>query len=104
MPGKQTKEQFIEKANKKHNHYYDYSLISYTKAQNKVKILCPKHGEFEQQPNNHLFGQGCIKCMGDRVSKSRKYTKEQWVERFEKIHGERYNYAKVKIGGGSGTQ
>lgn len=104
MPRKLTTEEFILKADKKHNKYYDYSLVNYTKATTKVKIICPKHGEFKQQPNNHLFGQGCIKCMGDRVRKSRKFTKEQWVERFKKVHGDRYDYSLVKVGKGAGTK
>ena len=81
MPAKLTQEQFIEKAIKKHNGLYDYSLVKYIYAQTKVKIVCPTHGEFEQQPNNHLFGQRCIWCMGDNVRKARKFTKEQWIEK-----------------------
>lgn len=104
MPAKLTQEQFINKANIKHNNYYDYSLVNYINANTKVKIICPKHGEFEQQPNNHLFGQRCIKCMGDNVRNARKFTKEQWVEKFKKVHGERYDYSLVKEGIGSGTR
>ena len=29
-------------------------------------ITCPIHGDFEQQPNNHLQGQGCKKCFKDK--------------------------------------
>lgn len=103
MPGKQTQEQFINKANIKHNNYYDYSLVNYISAKSKVKIICPKHGEFEQQPNNHLFGQGCVLCMGDRVREARKFTKEQWVEKFRKVHGNRYDYSLLKVGEGAGS-
>jgi hypothetical protein len=103
MPAKLTQEQFINKANIKHNNYYDYSLVNYINANTKVKIICPKHGEFEQQPNNHLFGQRCIKCMGDNVRSARKFTKEQWVEKFREIHGDRYDYSLVKVGEGAGS-
>jgi hypothetical protein len=103
MPAKLTQEQFIDRANNKHNNYYDYSLVNYVKAQTKVKIICPKHGEFEQQPNNHLFGQGCIWCMGDNVRSARKFTKEQWVEKFREVHGDRYDYSLLKVGEGDGT-
>jgi len=101
MPAKLTQEQFINKANIKHNNYYDYSLVNYVKAQTKVKIICPKHGEFEQQPNNHLFGQGCIWCMGDNVRSARKFTKEQWIEKFREVHGDRYDYSLLKVGEGA---
>lgn len=103
MPAKFTLEKFIEKANIKHRDKYDYSLVNYKKANIKIKIICPKHGEFEQQPNNHLFGQGCIGCMGDNVRNARKFTKEQWIEKFTKIHGDRYDYSLIKEFEGSGS-
>jgi hypothetical protein len=28
----------------------------------KVKIICDKHGEFEQIPHSHLYGIGCPNC------------------------------------------
>jgi very-short-patch-repair endonuclease len=55
-------ELFINKANKKHNFSYDYSLCDYTVGKNKVEILCPKHGIFIQQAESHLNGAGCPKC------------------------------------------
>jgi len=104
MPIKYTQEQFIEKATIKHNGLYDYSLVTYINATTKVQIICPLHGIFQQQPNNHLFGQRCIKCMGDNVRNARKFTKEQWIEKFKKVHGGRYNYSIVKTQDGSGTK
>lgn len=103
MPVKLTQDEFISKANIKHNNLYDYSLVEYKGNQIKVKIKCPKHGIFEQQPNNHLFGQRCVKCMGDNVRKARKFSIEQWIKKFKEIHGEKYDYSKVKefLGNGS---
>lgn len=95
MPSKLTTELFIQRANKKHNNFYNYYLTKYQYATTKVKIICPKHGEFEQQPNNHLHGQGCIKCMGDRVSKSRKSNTEKFILKSQEIHGNIYDYSLV---------
>lgn len=53
---------FISKASIIHNRKYDYSLVEYIDAHRKVKIICPIHGLFEQNPNNHLNGQGCPSC------------------------------------------
>jgi hypothetical protein len=103
MPAKLTQEQFISKANTKHNNYYDYSLVNYINANIKVKIICPKHGEFEQQPNNHLFGQRCVKCMGDNVRSARKYTQEQCGKKFKLGHDNRYDYSLMKEFTGSGS-
>jgi hypothetical protein len=96
MPAKLIQEQFINKAKDKHNNYYDYSLVKYINATTKVQIICPKHGVFEQQPNNHLFGQRCIKCMGDSVRKARISNTEDFIEKSKKIHGNKYDYSLVK--------
>ena len=53
---------FIEKSSIIHNNYYLYNETIYDKVNNKVIITCPKHGNFEQTPNNHLSGHGCSKC------------------------------------------
>ncbi len=45
---------FIIKVNKIHNNYYDYKCVIYIKSIEKVKIICPEHGVFNQSPNNHL--------------------------------------------------
>lgn len=95
MPAKLTQEQFINKAKDKHNNYYDYTLVNYISATTKVQIICPKHGVFEQQPNNHLFGQRCIKCMGDSVRKARISSTKDFVEKSKKIHGDKYDYSLV---------
>lgn len=57
-----TTPEFVEKATKIHNEKYDYSLVVYKGAHQKIKILCKKHGEFLQTPRNHLNGQNCPIC------------------------------------------
>lgn len=54
--------EFIRRANLKHNNKYDYSKVKFVNSQTKVCIICPEHGEFWQQANNHLQGNGCPKC------------------------------------------
>lgn len=41
---------------------YNYNLVKYVNNHTNIKIICPKHGVFEQQPKNHLHGQGCSLC------------------------------------------
>ena len=53
---------FPVRANKVHNNKYDYSNTDYENSNIPVKITCPIHGEFLQQPSNHLMGKGCPKC------------------------------------------
>ena len=53
---------FIKKARELHGDKYDYSFVSYTHSQNKVSIICHKHGTLLQTPNQHLNGRGCPGC------------------------------------------
>lgn len=55
-------QEFIKKAKDKLGVEYDYSLVKYRSAIDKVRIICPVGHEFEQQPNNHLTGYGCPTC------------------------------------------
>lgn len=55
-------ESFIQKALKIHGDRYNYSRVNYINSTTKVCIICPKHGEFYQKPDNHLQGQGCPCC------------------------------------------
>ena len=56
------KKDFVDKCNLIHNYKYDYSLVQYVTNLQKVKLICPIHGEFEQRAMNHLRGDGCSKC------------------------------------------
>jgi hypothetical protein len=62
-------EEFIKKAKEVHGNKYDYSLIKYENVTKKMKIICEKHGPFEQSASYHLRGIGCPMC---RESKGEK--------------------------------
>lgn len=57
-----TTAEWVEQAKNIHGEKYDYRLVEYTKSDDKVKIICSKHGVFEQDPSMHLSGQGCPYC------------------------------------------
>ena len=60
---KKTTSQFIEDAIRVHGESrYNYDKVIYTTDREKVIITCPKHGDFEQRPNQHLRGVGCRSC------------------------------------------
>ena len=54
---------FVQRANEIHQNKYDYTETIYLKAQEKVTILCPEHGCFEQKADHHLRGSGCEYCV-----------------------------------------
>lgn len=55
-------QEFIDKANIVHDNRYDYSLFEYINSHTRGIIICKEHGNFTQNPNNHLFGQKCPEC------------------------------------------
>lgn len=93
---KLTTTEFIEKARKVHGDKYDYSKVEYVNANTKVCIICPEHGEFFITPANFLYGQGCRVCGINMRSSKRKDTIENFIKKAKEIHGNKYDYSKVK--------
>ena len=92
--GKQklTNEVFIERGNKIHNNFYDYSKVDYKGIVTPVEIICPKHGIFWQKPLIHLGGSTCPNCYKERKRVSR----EEFIERATKIFENFYDYSNVE--------
>ena len=86
-----TTEEWIVSARKIHGDKYDYSNVEYVNNSTKVCIICPVHGEFWQIPINHIKGYGCPKCGGNYIP-----TTEEWIASARKVHGDKYDYSKVK--------
>ena len=85
-----TTKQFINEANIIHNNKYDYSKVNYVNATTPIIITCPIHGDFKQKPSSHLLNYGCIICGGNK-----NLTTDEFIEKANKIHNNRYNYSKV---------
>jgi hypothetical protein len=81
---------FIEKSIKVHEDKYDYSKVEYNHSNEKVIIICKKHGEFEQTPSKHWSGQGCSKC-----SFYKQYSKLQinWLNFISRLYNININHA-----------
>jgi hypothetical protein len=85
-----TNKEFKEKAQKIHGNKYGYNQVNYISTHEKVKILCPKHGIFEQIPQAHLRGQGCPKCIKQVTSL------EEFKEKANSVHNFQYDYSKFE--------
>lgn len=83
-----TQEEFEEKSKNVHKNKYDYSEAVYTTSKNRVTIICPIHGRFEQFANNHMKGAGCPSCSSTRAPK----TKDSFVEEAKRVHADKYDY------------
>lgn len=95
MGKKLTQKEFIEKANKMHDSYYNYDKVDYVRSRDKVVITCPIHGDFTQTPHSHLVPYGCNKCGNHKSNLAHRYTKETFIEKAVEQHGEVYSYKKV---------
>jgi hypothetical protein len=82
---------FIKRSIKIHGNKYDYSKVNYIEAHNKVIIICNEHKDFLQEVNSHLRGAGCPICGGSNL-----LTNDIFIEKAIKIHGNKYDYSKVK--------
>lgn len=90
-----TLEEFINRANKTHNHKYDYSRVEYKKITDKVVIICPIHGEFYQVARDHYRGRGCPKCGIKKRSTSHTLSKEEFIKRAKEKFGETYDFDSI---------
>ncbi|MFW6172727.1 MAG: hypothetical protein ACOC5T_03185 [Elusimicrobiota bacterium] len=91
MPKKLTNKEFIQKSNEIHGNKYNYSKVKYINSKTKVIIICPKHGEFLQIPNDHLMNHGCPICANNI-----QVTLKDFIKKSNEIHENKYNYSKVK--------
>lgn len=60
--GRITTEDWIERARLAHGDKYDYSESEYTGANDRIAVICPKHGRFMQHAAAHANGYGCPEC------------------------------------------
>ena len=89
-----TLEEFISKAKEVHGDKYDYGKVNYVNYGTKVIITCKKHGDFEQSPRRHIFGNGCPICKKEKISKKNQMTYEVFIEKAKIVHGDNYSYDK----------
>ena len=81
---KKSIDDFISDSIKVHGDLYDYSMVEYVDSKSEVIIICKKHGEFHQSPNNHQRGNGCPNCNSSKgelfISQFLKENKIEFIE------------------------
>ena len=60
-----------------------------------ITIECYRHGPFAQRADSHLYGSGCIICNKE----ARKLSREEFIRKAREVHGDKYDYSKVKYNG-----
>lgn len=92
-----TVEVFLNRAEEVHRGKYTYPNFIPCKAKDKIDILCKCHGLFQQSYDSHLNKMaGCPECSKLELGAYKKLNIEQFIERAKSIHGNIYDYSKVK--------
>lgn len=81
-----------KRATEAHGGVYRYIQEHWNGLLNETKIICPRHGEFEQLARTHMLGCGCPDCGRLKQADSRRLTREEFLARAQKIHGKTYDY------------
>ena len=82
-----------------HNNKYDYSKVIWNGVDNKIVIVCPKHGDFEMRPACHKKGRGCQKCSKENKIQYNKLSTDEFINKSIISHGNIYDYSKTKYEG-----
>lgn len=91
-----TLEEFLKRAKKKHGDKFNYSKVNYKSYTDEVVIICPKHEELLQTPNQHIIGHGCNECALEISGLKQRTGRDKFIEKANKVHGGRYKYHKVE--------
>lgn len=87
---------FIEMANIKHNNKFDYSLTCYKNDRTPVKIICPIHGMFTQQPGCHLISDyGCKYCGMKARHDKKRGTNTDFIKSATLLFNDTFDYSMV---------
>lgn len=95
---KYRRSEIIKVAKLIHENKYDYSLVTDIKTKkDKIKIICPDHGIFEQTYYHHIDRkQKCKKCTAIATNKKNRRTLEEFITKSNKKHDNKYDYSNVK--------
>lgn len=89
--------ELVEKAKKVHGHKYIYDESTFKNSVEKMRIICPTHGEFWQSMHCHINKkQGCPLCgkahKRKRSKKKKKITKENFLSLCCEKFGNKFEY------------
>jgi hypothetical protein len=90
-----TTDEILKRFQEVHGDTYDYSKINYINSYTKVIIICKKHGEFLQLSHSHIAGNGCPKCMPEKIGNKFRSTRSKFIEKAKEKFGNKFNYDQV---------
>lgn len=86
-------EGFVRAARELHGDTYLYDKAVYSGAHKRMTITCRVHGDFEQNPTNHMQGKGCPHCGTERGTKKLTKTLEAFIAQAQAVWGDVFDYS-----------
>jgi len=75
-----------------HSDKYNYDWLTYKNNTEKMKMICPIHGEFFQSPNTHKRGVGCPVCGNIKRNIAITLNFNDVIDMCEIVHDNKYTY------------
>lgn len=94
MSRKKTFDEFLVEAKKKYSDKFYFDESTYVNTNTKMRIICPKHGEFWKTPKS-ILKNDCIKCSYEKRGEKYRSNTKEFIEKAQKVHGNKYDYSKV---------
>lgn len=89
---------FIKRSMELHGDKFDYSKTIYSDIKSSITLICPIHGKFSTNADNHLASLtsgGCKKCKYESSSKANSLSLKEFKSKANKIWNKQYDYSKV---------
>lgn len=99
LPPHKRKQHFLIRAKEVHGTKYLYKKVKYINTKTPVIITCKLHGDFLQQPKEHLQGYGCMTCGHVNTVSAHQRDQTWFLKRAKQVHGDYYDYSKAKYVG-----
>lgn len=85
---------FFEKVK---NTNYNFSNTVFINMQTPIEVECMEHGMFTILPTNMLYkNEGCKYCGIEKMSKTKSLTREEFIDKANKVHNFKYDYSLVE--------
>lgn len=98
-----TRDELISLYKEKHGNFYDYSLMDLeNKTNGKIRIVCPEHGEFLQNHNDHIRA-GCPECGKQKVKTKLSKVLINGIEDLETKFGHLFDFSSANYNNSGST-
>lgn len=92
-------QEYRERIEKMWGKQYDLSLVQIGKVDDKVHVICRKHGDFYTRLGQLLSGHGCKKCAAELLSSTKALRTDGFIAQAKAKYGDKYDYAKTHLCG-----